>query len=171
MALGDAVGVMLALGLDACSWGYACVGRSRLMGRRFFVSFAKRAGSAHLLLHFVHFVLEFLGGVDDQILTDRSRIRPWSLLNYRVRGGALRPVDVDRRDIGRQRHEAPLRPLRRCQRFLLPRSDPGARSKGDCEGPAAAGAPLTDCPDAPHSTGPSVPSPPLLSRRHASHSD
>jgi len=30
------------------------------MGRRFFVSFAKRAGSAHLLLHFVHFVLEFL---------------------------------------------------------------------------------------------------------------
>src|SRR5207245_11532675 len=111
----------------------------------------------------------FLGGVDAQILTDRPRIRLWSVLNYRVRGGVLRPVDADRRDTGHQRPEAPLRPLRRCQQFLPPRSDPGARSKGDSGGTAAVGAPLTDCPDAQHSKGPSVPSPPLLNQPHAFH--
>src|SRR5437879_1617293 len=88
--------------------------------------------------------------------------RPRSLWNCKDLGAGLGPVDAVRPDIGHQRREARRRPFARGRQFLLPRSDPGAQSKVDCEGTAAAGAPPRDSPDAPRNNVPSVLSLPLL---------
>src|SRR5438105_6903238 len=91
-----------------------------------------------------------------------TEFRPRSVWNCKDLGAGRGPVDAVRPDIGHQRREARRRPFARGRQFLLPRSDPGAQSKVDCERTAAAGAPPRDSPDAPRNNVPSVRTLPLL---------